>query len=530
MHTDALAPERDGITPGSIPYYPVMLDLRDRPCVVLGGGGEAEAKVRGLLAAGARVTLIAADGTEALARWAAEGRIRWIRRDYRPGDLDGFMLVIAATEDPSLNRQIRDEADRRHLWLNAVDDPPHCSFILPAVHRQGDLVVAIGTGGKSPALAARLRDRLARELGPEYAAWVALLGSMRPAVTARIPDPEQRRALWYRMVDSEGLERIRHGDEPGARRLLEDLLDAAANHIQPAPPAAAPPAAPADPPQAPASGRPHRDGPGTVYLVGAGPGDPELLTLRASRLLAEADCVLYDRLVSPAILARVRPGAERIPVGKAPRHAGSGEAAPPCSQDAIIELLADRARRHRVVVRLKGGDPMVFGRGGEELAALRRRGIPVQVVPGVTSAVAAPALAGIPLTLRGVASSFTVASGHCQAGSSQDWARLAAADTLVVLMGVANRQATAQALIEAGRSPGEPCAFVEWAGWPQQRVVRATLGAVAAGQVAVEAPAVWVIGPVAAWADEPAPPEDPPWAPRDQQPAPLGSPAEIARR
>ncbi|HEY8551858.1 MAG TPA: uroporphyrinogen-III C-methyltransferase, partial [Thermaerobacter sp.] len=441
-----------------------------------------------------------------------------------------------------------------------VDDPPHCSFILPAVHRQGDLVVAIGTGGKSPALATRLRDRLARELGPEYATWIALLGSMRPAVAARIPDPDRRRALWYRMVDSEGLALVRRGDVAGARRLLEALLDAAAGQAgdpSPAPaqptrhparpathggahPAAdrsgeprvpAPPPAPAmglgpaaanghpgpsraalpapeASPRGSAQGSRHREGPGTVYLVGAGPGDPELLTLRAARILAEADCVLHDRLVSPAVLARVRPGAELIPVGKAPRHAGGAGAA--SSQEAIVDLLADRARRHRVVVRLKGGDPMVFGRGGEELAELRRRGIPVQVVPGVTSAVAAPGLAGIPLTLRGVASSFTVASGHCQAGSSQDWARLAAADTLVVLMGVANRHATARALIEAGRPAAEPCAFVEWASWPAQRVIRATLGAVAAGRVQVEAPAVWIIGPVAAWADEPAATGPPP--------------------
>lgn len=574
----------DGTAPGRVPYYPVMLDLRDRPCVVLGGGREAEAKVRGLLDAGARVTLVAATATEALARWAAEGRIRWIRREYRPGDLAGFVLVIAATGDPDLNRRIRREADRRHLWVNAVDDPPHCSFILPAVHRQGDLVVAVGTGGQSPALAARLRDRLARELGPEYATWIALLGSMRPAVAARIPDPDRRRALWYRMVDSEGLALVRRGDVEGARRLLEALLDAAAGGPADAPPAsaaltphptsrpgdAAPdpradgfaegadpaptavattrvgtaPAgaisgsahgvqgrsrqAPAEPsvpsplpghPQPPRS--PSHQGPGTVYLVGAGPGDPELLTLRAARILAEADCVLYDRLVSPAVLARVRPGAERIAVGKAPRGAGGSMAA--WSQEAILDLLADRARRHRVVVRLKGGDPMVFGRGGEELAELRRRGIPVQVVPGVTSAVAAPGLAGIPLTLRGVASSFTVASGHCQAGSSQDWARLAAADTLVVLMGVANRQATARALIEAGRPPAEPCAFVEWASWPRQRVIRATLEAVAAGCVQTEAPAVWIIGPVAAWADEPAIRGTPPAARVDapSSPAPV---------
>ncbi|ADU51738.1 uroporphyrin-III C-methyltransferase [Thermaerobacter marianensis DSM 12885] len=532
------------------PFYPVMLDLRDRPCVVLGGGAEAEAKVRGLLAAGARVTLIAATASENLARWAAAGRIRWLRRAYRPGDLAGFVLAIAATGDPDLNRRIRREADRHRLWLNAVDDPPHCSFILPAVHRQGDLVVAIGTGGKSPALAARLRDWLAGRLGPEYAVWLQLLGEMRPLVTRRVPDPGRRKALWYRMVDSAGLDLVRRGDVEGARRLLQTLLDEEAGSPDPVVPARhplGPPGnAPLSPVPGPSMGPPAGDpagdpaggagsagwgqagSPGTVYLVGAGPGDPELLTLRAARILAAADCVLYDRLVAPAILARVRPGAECIPVGKAPRpaaadgaagsaedadrparaagpHPGAPEVDGGWSQEAILRLLVDRARRHRVVVRLKGGDPMVFGRGGEELAYLRRHGIPVEVVPGVTSAVAVPALVGIPLTYRGVASSFTVASGHCQGGTSQDWRRLAAADTLVVLMGVAQRQAIARSLIEAGRPPSEPCAFVERGTWPEERVVRTTLAEVAAGAVQVQAPAVWVIGPVAALADPPSP-------------------------
>lgn len=228
---------------------------------------------------------------------------------------------------------------------------------------------------------------------------------------------------------------------------------------------------------------------GKVYLVGAGPGDPELLTLKAARVLGEADCVLYDRLVHPGVLALVPPWAERVYVGK---ERGEQDRV----QQRIFHLLLAYAERYRTVVRLKGGDPLVFGRGGEEWEFLRRHGIDVEVVPGVTSAVAVPAAAGIPLTFRGRSASFTVATGHCRQGRLQDWERLASADTLVVLMGVRNRDAIARALIEAGRDPEEPAAFVERGTTTEQRVVRSTLDEVARGSVPVSPPAVFVVGSV----------------------------------
>lgn len=227
---------------------------------------------------------------------------------------------------------------------------------------------------------------------------------------------------------------------------------------------------------------------GKVYLMGAGPGDPELLTLKAARILAEADCVLYDRLVHPAVLDHCRPGARRVYVGK--EH-GEQERA----QQRIFELLLDCARRYRTVVRLKGGDPLVFGRGAEEWAFLRGHGVEVELVPGVTSAVAVPGVAGIPLTFRGGSASFAVVTGRCRPGREQDWRRLGGVDTLVVLMGVSDRDAIARSLIAAGRSPEEPVAFVERGTTPQQRIVRSTLGQVADGSVAVNPPAVFVIGP-----------------------------------
>jgi uroporphyrin-III C-methyltransferase len=228
---------------------------------------------------------------------------------------------------------------------------------------------------------------------------------------------------------------------------------------------------------------------GKVYIVGAGPGDPDLLTVKAWRLIQQADVVVYDRLVSPEVLELIRPGAERIYAGK---HEGEQRQA----QERILELLLDYGRRPKRVVRLKGGDPMVFGRGAEEWAFLAGHGIETEIVPGVSSAVAVPALAGIPLTFRGVAASFAVATGHCREGQQTDWARYAAVDTLVILMGVENRASIAARLIAAGRPPATPAAFIENGSTPREHVVTATLRDVAEGRVEVQPPAVFVVGEV----------------------------------
>lgn len=230
---------------------------------------------------------------------------------------------------------------------------------------------------------------------------------------------------------------------------------------------------------------------GKVYLVGAGPGDPELLTLKAARVLSKAEVVLYDRLVGEGVLALVNPEAHRIYVGKEVGQQGV--------QKEILALMLAHARKGRVVVRLKGGDPMVFGRGGEEWRFLAEEGIAVEVVPGVSSAIAAPSLAGIPLTLRGVAGGFAVVSGHASGGRLPSLAAYAGVETLVVLMGVTQRQQLAAQLIALGRPPDEPVAFIERSTTPRERVLEATLGQVAQGEVAVEDPAVWVMGEVVRW-------------------------------
>ena len=228
---------------------------------------------------------------------------------------------------------------------------------------------------------------------------------------------------------------------------------------------------------------------GKLYLIGAGPGDPDLLTLKAARILGECDVVLYDRLVSRAVLRLARPDAQLIYVGK---HEGQQD----CGQARIFDLIRDRADAGRTVARLKGGDPLIFGRGAEEWRVALEHGIEVELIPGISSALAVPGLAGIPLTYRGVAQSFAVVTAHCREGQNQNWSSYAGIDTLVVLMGVANRTFIAQSLIAAGRSADEPVAFIERGTLPEERVVESSLGAVAAGAVEVQSPAVFVIGQV----------------------------------
>src|SRR5881628_2396181 len=316
-------------------FYPVFLNLRGRRAVVIGGGAVAEQKVRGLLAAGAHVTVVSPATTVGLSDLAAGSGIELRRRPYRTGDLAGAWLAIAATDDRTVNASVWAEAEQAGVPLNAVDDVEHCSFIAPAIHREGDITVAVSTSGKSPALAARLRRRIADMIGAAEGRFCALLGELRPVLAARVPDARARTALWYRIVDSNAIDFVRRGDEEGARRRIDELVDEV---------------------------EPHESG--VVYLVGAGPGDPGLITAKGLQLLRSAEVVVYDRLVAPSLVAEAPLGAERVFVGKGPHGAG-------VEQENINALLVDRGRRGKTVVRLKGGDPFVFGRGSEECQALR---------------------------------------------------------------------------------------------------------------------------------------------------------------
>ena len=464
-------------------FYPVFLDLRGRRAVVIGGGAVAEQKVHGLVGAGAHVTVVSTDVTPALGALARRNAIEHKRRPYRRGDLKGAWLAIAATDDRGTNGAVWAEAEQLGVPLNAVDDLEHCSFIAPAVHREGDITVAVSTAGKSPALAVRLRQRIARLVGRAEARLCELLGELRPGLAERVPDTPARTALWYRIVDSDVIDFLRRGDVEGARRRIDELVSrlGPVPRLKPGPDTSLP--LRAVPHRAHSSEWEHQTG--VVYLVGAGPGDPGLITAKGLELLRSADVVVYDRLVSPALLAQAPAEAERILRGT--------------DQQDVNALLIDRAREGLNVVRLKGGDPFVFGRGAEECEALAAAGVSYEVIPGVTSAIAVPAAAGIPVTHRRVASGFAVVAGHeCDGRSDLDWEALSRMPTLVVLMGLAALPDVVARLRAQGAPADAPVAVIASGTLPEQRTVVGTLDDIA-GLVAaagLEPPATIVIGEV----------------------------------
>ena len=464
-------------------FYPVFLDLRGRRAVVIGGGAVAEQKVHGLVGAGAHVTVVSTDVTPALGALARRNAIEHKRRPYRRGDIKGAWLAIAATDDRGTNGAVWAEAEQLGVPLNAVDDLEHCSFIAPAVHRKGDITVAVSTAGKSPALAVRLRQRIARLVGRAEARLCELLGELRPGLAERVPDAPARTALWYRIVDSDVIDFVRRGDVEGARRRIDELVSrlGPVPRLKPGPDTSLP--LRAVPHRAHSSEWEHQTG--VVYLVGAGPGDPGLITAKGLELLRSADVVVYDRLVSPALLAQAPAEAERILRGT--------------DQQDVNALLIDRAREGLNVVRLKGGDPFVFGRGAEECEALAAAGVSYEVIPGVTSAIAVPAAAGIPVTHRRVASGFAVVAGHeCDGRSDLDWEALSRMPTLVVLMGLAALPDVVARLRAQGAPADAPVAVIASGTLPEQRRVVGTLDDIAelVAAAGLEPPATIVIGEV----------------------------------
>ncbi|MGQ0538937.1 MAG: siroheme synthase CysG [Gemmatimonadaceae bacterium] len=474
-------------------YYPVFLDLRQRRAVVIGAGAVAAQKVQGLLEAGAHVTVVSPVISAALESLAASGAIAVERRSYRPGDLARAVIAVAATDNRKVNAAIWREAEIRGTLLNAVDDVDHCHFIAPSVHRQGDIAVAVSSGGKCPALAVRLREKIAPLVTGEHATLADFLGAVRPEVAELSLDAEQRRSLWYAIVDSDVPELVRRKDLVAARRRVRELARLAGAGM-PATNGAASRVAPADrgpPNEAHSNGRRRR---GVVYLVGAGPGDPGLITRRGMMLLRSADVVVHDRLVQRSLLRAARHDALLLDVGK--RGGGAGHSA---RQMEINALLVEHARRGRLVVRLKGGDPFVFGRGAEECDALRAAAVPCAIVPGVTSATAAAAAVGIPVTHRGMSAGFAVVTAREAAhGSSLDWSALARLPTIVVLMGLRRLEQVTARLIEGGARPSTRAAVISRATLRHQCVVTGTLASIADGVRAagLRSPATLVVGDV----------------------------------
>lgn len=445
--------------------YPLFADLSDRAVLVVGGGTVAERKAEALIAAGARVTVGAPLLSPALQRAVDEGRMTWLEGAFQPHWLDPAWLVVAATDDEALHRHIADLAEARRVFVNVVDDAKLSTFHVPAVIDRAPLTIAISSGGDAPMFARLLRERLETLLDHSLGSLAHLAARLRKRIRLRHPEMAARRRFYEQLFSGPVADLLRRGRHAEAQAEAERAL---------------------------AQSSPGRAG--SVVLVGAGPGDPGLLTLRGLRALNEADVILHDRLVSAEVLALARRDAERIEVGK---QAGNHHT----TQEGIHALMLEHARAGRRVVRLKGGDPFVFGRGGEELEVLRAAGIPYEVVPGITAAIACAAYAGVPLTHREHAQSVRFITAHLQSSRGElDWKALAQErQTLAVYMGVSELDHLQQRLIEHGRAPTTPFALVENGSRTNQRVVTGTLEQLAQRAVghAVQSPALLILGEVA---------------------------------
>jgi uroporphyrin-III C-methyltransferase/precorrin-2 dehydrogenase/sirohydrochlorin ferrochelatase len=459
-------------------HFPAFFALTGRSVLVVGGGATACRKARLLADAGACVLVVAPRLGPEMAALAEAGRVEHRPRPFAPNDLDGQTLVIAATGVAGVDTDVSAAAQARGLPVNVVDAPALSSFIMPALVRRDPVTVAISTGGAAPVLARAIRARLEALLPANLGRLARFADGFRSAVKATHGSESERRRFWERFFAGPIAAAVLEGDERWAR---ERMLDAV-------------------------NRRPGEDdASGSVALVGAGPGDPELLTLRAVRLLEEADVIVHDRLVGPAILDRARRDATRIDVGK--RRGAAAK-----SQEQINALLLAEARAGRRVVRLKGGDPFVFGRGGEEADYLARHGVRVVLVPGITAATACAAAAGIPLTHRDHVQALTFVTGQGRDGEpGLDWAGLASGrQTIAVYMGRAAAGRIAERLIDAGMSPATPAAMIENATLPEQRIETAPLSALRAlatadGGGPERGPALFIIGEVVrkakAWAE-----------------------------
>lgn len=427
-------------------YFPAFHNLRDADCLVVGGGAVALRKIELLRRCGAALTIIAKALHAEVAELVDNGSITRIPDAYQPRLLEGRTLVIAATDDRELNRQVAADCRERRIPVNVVDDPDACSFITPSIVDRSPVIVAISSGGSAPVLARHLRTRLESTIPVAYGRLAELAARYRARVKQLIPDMSQRRHFWESVFDGPVAERLFAGRDDLAEQGMQEALDAVQTGV---------------------AGLPR----GEVYLVGGGPGDPDLLTFRALRLMQKADVVLYDRLVSPGVLDLVRRDAERINVGKRrDEHT--------LPQEDINQLLVRLAREGKRVLRLKGGDPFIFGRGGEEIDTLAAEGISFQIVPGITAASGCAAYAGIPLTHRDYAQACLFVTGHQKEGRlALNWKELAAPNqTVVFYMGRLSLPLICQELQKHGLPGSHPIAMVEEGTLPTQAVFCGTLG------------------------------------------------------
>lgn len=447
-------------------YFPAFLKLNGKAVLLVGGGGVALRKARLLTAAGASLTVVAPQLHDELRAAVKRGDIQWQKRRFRNEDVAGHWLVVSATGHPEVEQQVAAAALQERVFCNAVDDIDNCSYITPAIVDRSPIVVAISSAGNAPVLARRIRAQLEMLLPARLGALARFAGGWRRRVAERLATFTERLRFWEALFDGDAAAAVYADNMVAADQFAADLLQ----------------------------GRRETANRGEAWLVGAGPGDPELLTLAALNCLQSADVIVHDRLVSNAVLERARRDAEFISVGKRPGSAAN-------RQQDINALLVKLVGQGKRVCRLKGGDPFMFGRGGEEADALAEAGYSYRVVPGITAAAACAAAAGIPLTHRDDAQSVVLLTGHGKESvDTLDWPSLARdRQTLAVYMGVRRFTEIMQNLVENGRRPDTPIAVIERGTTPDQRVIRGTLGQLPmlARAHRIESPALLIIGDVA---------------------------------
>ncbi|QEY14529.1 uroporphyrinogen-III C-methyltransferase [Cellvibrio sp. KY-GH-1] len=446
-------------------YFPVFLDLKKRRCLLVGGGEVATRKGRMLAKAGAILRIVAPEISAELRELANTSGGELLQREYQTSDLQDCVLAIAATDIESLNEKISADAQALQLPVNVVDTPVLCTYITPAIIDRSPLVIAVSSGGEAPVLARLVRAKLETLIPTGYGKLAQIASQWRERIKARFSDGDSRRKFWEKILQGPAAELMMNGQEEAANSFIRNELASDQSQLTQ----------------------------GEVYLVGGGPGDPELLTLRALRLMQQADVVLYDRLVSDGVMELVRRDAERIYVGKRrSEHA--------MEQENINQLLVDLAKQGKRVLRLKGGDPFIFGRGGEEIELLAQHNIPFQVVPGITAASGCAAYAGIPLTHRDYAQSVRFVTGHLKSDDTNlSWPELAnPTQTLVFYMGLVGLKEICESLIAHGRAADTPVALIEKGTTQEQRVLIADLMSIADVVAAndVHAPTLFIVGEV----------------------------------
>ncbi len=444
---------------------PIFLNVRARRCLVVGGGEVAARKIATLLKAQATVLVVAPELCPELQATHAAGKFLWEQTEFLPAHLEGTCLVVAATHSRAVNETVSKSAQARTIFVNVVDDPALCTFIMPSILDRSPLIIAISSGGVAPVLARMIRSRLETLIPAAYGRLGHLAAKYRDQVKTRLPQGPARRIFWESIFEGQIAEQVLAGREENVEHDLELALNQAA----------------LTPPR------------GEVYLVGAGPGDPDLLTFRALRLMQKADVVLYDNLVSEPVMQLVRKDAERIYVGKKRNHHT-------LPQQEINLLLVRLAQQGKRVLRIKGGDPFIFGRGGEEIETLADHGIAFQVVPGISAANGVASYAGIPLTHRDYAQAVTFVTGHLKDGTSNlDWPALARPNqTIVIYMGLESLPEICKKLMENGLPPTHPLAVVQQGTTPQQRVMIGTLADIHAAvtKAQFKPPSLVIVGEV----------------------------------